>query len=597
MKYLYILILALVGYTQYSFESQSISCQRELPIVIDTIPQINSDSIVVLKEMILDLLEENNYDKTPPVVLKRKIQETLVSSNSLVDNIPNTLCSGSLVEKAVAVIVTEPGPTVPVRAKFYTEHPEVNQLEPLLTTESKVEVMQNNCFMAIQEEVIVETKKVEVLTNVLTAAEWNDLTNWEDWRTLMEDGVYTQMLDYWNLPMGKRQSVFVTNPKNIPLPNCELSLIGRSGNILWTSLTDHQGRAELWFPTKAQEQVTLVARAYDETVSLSLPAGEFDSDQHLILNAECNSHETVDLMFLVDATGSMSDEIAYLKAELADVIRHASESTEMDFRTGAVFYKDKWDDYLTAVSPLHHDPQVAIDFMHKRSISGGGDYPEAVEAGLEKALNQEWDEDALSRIIFLLLDAPPHDDQDVLARLENQVRTAAEKGIKIIPITASGIDRETEYLMKQMAMMTNGTYIFLTDDSGIGESHLTHAIPDYDVEKLNELLIRLISGYATGSSCDQTIEDTVVEISKDQKEKLSVKLYPNPTVDRLNLELSTAVDKVIITTSTGRRAHLESGLSVGIHTIDVSSLVSGKYYLTLVKAGKEVKVIPFLIIS
>ena len=150
--------------------------------------------------------------------------------------------------------------------------------------------------------------------------------------------------------------------------------------------------------------------------------------------------------------------------------------------------------------------------------------------------------------------------------------------------------------MKQLAMMTNGTYVFLTDDSGIGESHLTHAIPDYDVEKLNELLIRLISGYATGSSCDQVIEDMSVEISKDRKEELSVKLFPNPTVDRLNLELSTAVDEAIITTSTGRRAHLESGLSEGSHTIDVSSLVSGKYYLTLVKAGKEVKVMPFLII-
>ena len=112
-----------------------------------------------------------------------------------------------------------------------------------------------------------------------------------------------------------------------------------------------------------------------------------------------------------------------------------------------------------------------------------------------------------------------------MARLEDQVRTAAENGIKLIPITASGIDRETEYLMKQLAMMTNGSYVFLTDDSGIGESHLTHAIPDYDVEKLNELLIRLISGYATGSSCDQVIEDMSVEISKDR----NCLLYTSPS--------------------------------------------------------------------
>ncbi len=607
MKFLLILISCGLGFFYFDYGSEEYSCMGELPLVLDTIPTVNIDSLGSLEK--LEVVYIMPQAKNCKVALKELKSPQAI--DGILGNCHNDKsapvvfnCMSSFVDLSIPVKIKTDDIT-PRRAVYNEEHLHVETFPFLDENQGTIgEVTVNECYgyvapdmqVPAAEVIVTETEPSGPIAGILTASEWNDLTNWEDWKALTEDGVYTKMLDYWNLPMGRRQSVFVTNQKNIPLPNCELSLVSDNGKILWTSLTDHQGRAELWFPTKAQEQITLIANSYDAAVSLSLPADELSADQHLVLETDCNSYETVDIMFVVDATGSMDDEIAYLKAELADVIGRASESNEMEFRTGAVFYKDKWDDYLTAVSPLHHDPQVAIDFMHKRSISGGGDYPEAVDAGLEKALNQDWDEEALSRIIFLLLDAPPHDDPEVLARLEDQVRTAAENGIKIIPITASGIDRETEYLMKQLAMMTNGTYVFLTDDSGIGESHLTHAIPDYDVELLNALLVRLISGYAQGASCDSVAADSVA-VSKDREEELSVQLYPNPAVDRLQLNLSSVIDKVIITTSTGRRVQLESGLSRGTHTIDVSSLVSGKYYLTVVKAGKEVKSIPFLIIS
>ena len=40
---------------------------------------------------------------------------------------------------------------------------------------------------------------------------------------------------------------------------------------------------------------------------------------------------------------------------------------------------------------------------------------------------------------------------------------------------------------------TAGTYVFLTDDSGIGGPHLDATVGDYEVEYLNELMIRLIN--------------------------------------------------------------------------------------------------------
>ncbi|MFT6338563.1 MAG: hypothetical protein ACJATI_005337 [Halioglobus sp.] len=89
------------------------------------------------------------------------------------------------------------------------------------------------------------------------------------------------------------------------------------------------------------------------------------------------------------------------------------------------------------------------------------------------------------KLVFLIIDAPPHENEVTMRKFRSKIVDALAKGIKLIPITASGIGRETEFLMKFMVMMTNGTYAFITDDSGNGEAHLTPVVTDYEVAKLN----------------------------------------------------------------------------------------------------------------
>ena len=108
----------------------------------------------------------------------------------------------------------------------------------------------------------------------------------------------------------------------------------------------------------------------------------------------------------------------------------------------------------------------------------------------------QWSNRARTRIAFLLLDAPPHNNAIVIRQLQEAIAEAARKGIKIIPITASGIDKETEYLMRSFAITTNGTYVFITNDSGIGNEHLEASVGEYQVEKLNDLMVRLITKYS-----------------------------------------------------------------------------------------------------
>ncbi|MEF9479208.1 hypothetical protein OWR28_17025 [Chryseobacterium sp. 1B4] len=61
--------------------------------------------------------------------------------------------------------------------------------------------------------------------------------------------------------------------------------------------------------------------------------------------------------------------------------------------------------------------------------------------------------------------------------------------------------------MRTFALLTNGTYTFLTDDSGIGNSHIKPTIDSYEVEKLNDLLLRLILQRAVFPECGTGISN------------------------------------------------------------------------------------------
>ena len=165
-------------------------------------------------------------------------------------------------------------------------------------------------------------------------------------------------------------------------------------------------------------------------------------------------------------------------------------------RFGSVFYRDEGDEFVTRPFTFTSDQTSLISFISNQSANGGGDFPEAVHSALDVAITQNsWNDNASARIMFLLLDAPPHYTQEVISSLELNLIKAAEKGIKIIPITASGIDKATEYLMRSIAILTNGTYVFITDDSGVGNDHLEPTIGEFEVEKLNDLMVRLVGEY------------------------------------------------------------------------------------------------------
>lgn len=333
---------------------------------------------------------------------------------------------------------------------------------------------------------------------LITAGEWNDLDNWGFWNDLLTLENYTQMPFYWKFNTENRISVKVESALG-PKINSTVKLL-YNNSVVWEAKTDNLGQAELWINLFDS---TSVFNLIDFDLMIDGDIIEHDlilyDDGINLINVDSAFEEIrrVELSFVVDATGSMSDELEFLKADLQDIIQTVEdEDSKIDVFTSSVFYRDFGDEYVVKHSPLTPNLSQTINYISQQNAGGGGDYPEAVHSALDLAVNDlQWSSIARCRIVFLLLDAPPHYSPEVINDIQNSLSLSAAKGIKIIPIVASGIDKNTEFLMRFMSISTNGTYVFITDDSGIGNDHLEPSVGQYEVELLNELLLRLIKKY------------------------------------------------------------------------------------------------------
>ncbi len=442
----------------------------------------------------------------------------------------------------------------------------------------------------------------------LTAAEWRDADHWKTWTKQQKDNDYKRAKSDWKFYLTNRYAVVVKNKKGQPLADVQVELVNSKKDVLWTSRTDNEGKADLWagiFDRKEDGRNLKIVATYNGKKHTIRKAKPFKKINKIKIKTDCNLSNKVDIMFAVDATGSMGDEINYLKSELQNVIERVQKSDdELDIRLGSVFYRDLRDAYLTQSTPLDSDISKTVNFIKNQSAGGGGDFPEAVDAALEETIQkQNWSKEAIARIVFLVLDAPPHMQQQNIESLQKSIRMAAEKGIKIIPVTASGINRSTEYLMKTMALATTGTYVFITDDSGIGNSHLKPKNKDYKVEKLNDLLVRLIGQYTNRESCEEEEQENEepysevlfannsensnsnsIVIKEDKSILNNVKYFPNPATTSVTLQLQEPISEIMIIQSNGKVVQRFENVPAGELRVDLSRFSEGFY---LIRFRKE----------
>lgn len=352
---------------------------------------------------------------------------------------------------------------------------------------------------AISADKDFKIRNQQLNANQLTAGEWNDIDNWDFWRDLMNNQEWSNKQQYWSFYVGNKISIELKDKSQKPLINYEIRAIA-NGKTVWTAKSNYEGKAQLW-------PALYTNNKNDFTINIFTPDGqkiyeqEYDKNIRSIkvkLEERAEKIKNLDIMFMVDATGSMGDEIAYLKAELDDIIGKLSNEDKLEVRTGMVFYRDKGDDYLVRNFDFENDFSKVKHNLSKQFAGGGGDFEEAVDEAMDMAINkQKWTSAPNStKIMFMILDAPPHHDSEKIKSIQESAKQSAAKGVILIPVVASGIDKNTEFLMRFLAMSTNGTYVFLTNDSGIGNDHLKPTTGNYKVEYLNDLMYRLIRKYA-----------------------------------------------------------------------------------------------------
>ncbi len=417
----------------------------------------------------------------------------------------------------------------------------------------------------------------------ITAAEWNDLQKWDDWKELLETDEFKTNIESWKVLPSTRYAVFITNDFNLPVVDIKVNLVSDKGEVLWEARTDNFGKAELWTKDKNVRSILHLEVISDEEILYVQNAIPINKGVNtVLLNQTCNSPKNIDIMFVVDATSSMIDEISYLKAELKDVLEQVETQSDIsNMRTASIFYRDSTDKYVTKLSKFNNDITETYRFINEQSAGGGGDSPEAVDAALEVALSQSWSKKALSRLLFLVLDAPPHHTKATEDRIKRQIKMAAKKGIKIIPITASGINRDTEFLMKFFSIATNGTYVFITDDSGIGNSHLAPVVKDFEIEFLNNLIARIIISYSKFHGCEKTI------IENETNSVFSCSIFPNPASELVHIISDDTIDNLVIYSSSGKKVLEYYKIDSKSHDVDISSLVDGAYYVRIISGNKN----------
>ncbi|MFC2427175.1 MAG: hypothetical protein ACFNQE_06040 [Capnocytophaga leadbetteri] len=333
---------------------------------------------------------------------------------------------------------------------------------------------------------------------LVTAGEWNDLDNWDFYQKTLMKEPFKGFPDDWQMYTNHRIAVALT-AKNKPAANATVTLF-RNDTPIWTAKTDNLGRAELWvgaFQKEKELNTALLRLKVNEQWVSTAAISETQVNRIALDETLPSPTNQVQIAFMVDATGSMGDELEFLKMDLKKVINEVQKTnTQLKISTATVFYRDEGDEYVVKHSPFTEDINQTTEFISQQRADGGGDFPEAVDKALVQLNQLQWQPEARTRIAFLVLDAPPHNKPAVINSIQYSVKTAAASGIKLIPVVASGIDKTTEFLMRFIAMYTNGTYVFITDHSGIGNKHLEPSVGEYQVEKLSDLMVRLIKKYS-----------------------------------------------------------------------------------------------------
>ncbi len=311
--------------------------------------------------------------------------------------------------------------------------------------------------------------------------------------------------------VSERYLVEVVDAAGRPVHDAEVAVqrAGVAAPVAWAR-TDTAGR--VWLhprvfldegafipagPPRGERVLGVAVRQGAWQAQGTLVRGDRQALQLRLGGAGAPQRPRLDLVFMVDATGSMGDEIAKLKASMRAMAQQIAQLPgQPDICWGLVAYRDRGDAFVTRTHDFTDDLGAFQDVLARVQAGGGGDTPEALNEALHEVVHGlAWRRDA-ARLVVLVADAPPHLDYGG-PQYDADMQAALAKGIKVFAVGASGLDPVGEYVFRQIAQYTAGRFVFLTyreaADPGSGPGGETvHDVRHYSVQTLDRLVVRLV---------------------------------------------------------------------------------------------------------
>jgi uncharacterized protein YegL len=332
----------------------------------------------------------------------------------------------------------------------------------------------------------------------LTAGEVDDNANWDDYVQYLRGYQGASIIP---VDVSERHQIWVQDSQGNPVLGALIE-VEADGQPITRLRTHSDGRA-YFFPrayVNGSEDYIVSVTANNQTETFAIPAGSSQREwvvTHAGADRLQRPQVRLDVLFLMDATGSMADEINQLKENIRAIsARIDALPSQPDVRFGMVTYRDRGDQYVTQVTDFTPDVEEFAAVLNQVRADGGGDYPEDLNEALSQAIHRpEWRVGETVSLIFLVADAPPHLDYGQQNDYADEMLQAAARGIKIYPIASSGLDEQGEYIFRQLAQTTGGRFMFLTygaEGPGSTGTETNFDVEDYTVSSLDDLVVRVV---------------------------------------------------------------------------------------------------------
>ena len=238
--------------------------------------------------------------------------------------------------------------------------------------------------------------------------------------------------------------------------------------------------------------------------------------------AATSTSATLEMVFVLDTTGSMGGLIEGAKQRIWGIVNEVMQSSSRPaVKIGLVAYRDRGDQYVTQVLPLTEDLDKVYATLMDYRAGGGGDGPEDVRSALADGVKRAgWSQSSarLAQVIFLVGDAPPHDDYRDVEDTVVTAATAVQMGMIVNTIQCGNL-AETTRVWQAIAQRGQGQYFAIAQDGGVQ----TIATP-YD-QQLGELATKLGGTYVAYGGGAGEAGESYREASKSAAASTEAKVY------------------------------------------------------------------------